>query len=141
MCWPVWECGCGCFSKCFSCWNASKWCFFIFKKIFLRSVHQNDPKHTKKLIFSNKNWFFWNAGWPAFPNMLIDLPLYSVEMHWIILSLSSSYISYSNKKIHIHLSHHMTLFSSSNMGYYIFLLTKILHLNIQESFWSFLFIQ
>jgi hypothetical protein len=27
------------------------------------------------------------------------------------------------------------------MGYYIFLLTKILHLNIQESFWSFLFIK
>jgi hypothetical protein len=26
--------------------------FFIFKKLFLRSAHQNDPKHTK-------NWFFW----------------------------------------------------------------------------------
>jgi hypothetical protein len=25
--------------------------FFIFKKVFLRSAHQNDPKHKKK-----KNW-------------------------------------------------------------------------------------
>jgi hypothetical protein len=28
--------------------------FFIFKKLFLRSGHQNDPKNTKKLIFSKK---------------------------------------------------------------------------------------
>jgi len=21
---PAWECGCDCFSKCFSCWNVSK---------------------------------------------------------------------------------------------------------------------
>jgi hypothetical protein len=25
--------------------------FFIKKKLFLRSAHQNDPKHTKKYIF------------------------------------------------------------------------------------------
>jgi hypothetical protein len=25
--------------------------FFIFKKLFLRSAHQNDPKHTKKIKF------------------------------------------------------------------------------------------
>ena len=43
----VWECGCGCFSKCFSCRNVLKWYFFIFKKLFLRSAHQNDPKHIK----------------------------------------------------------------------------------------------
>jgi hypothetical protein len=27
---PVWECGYGCFSKCFSLENASKWYLFIF---------------------------------------------------------------------------------------------------------------
>jgi hypothetical protein len=26
--------------------------FFIFLKLFLRSAYQNDPKHTKKFIFS-----------------------------------------------------------------------------------------
>jgi hypothetical protein len=25
--------------------------FFILKKLFLRSAHQNDPKHTKKINF------------------------------------------------------------------------------------------
>jgi len=29
--------------------------FFILKKLFLRSGHQNDPKNTKNLIFSKKN--------------------------------------------------------------------------------------
>jgi hypothetical protein len=29
----------------------------------LRSAHQNDPKHTKKLIFSKKNYFFWKRGY------------------------------------------------------------------------------
>ena len=28
--------------------------FFILKKLFLRSGHQNDPKNTKNLIFSKK---------------------------------------------------------------------------------------
>jgi len=28
--------------------------YFIFKKLFLRSVYQNDPKHIKKLIFKKK---------------------------------------------------------------------------------------
>jgi len=37
-----------------------KMMFFIFKKSFLRSAHQNDPKHTKKLIFSKNNFLiFW----------------------------------------------------------------------------------
>jgi len=31
--------------------------FFIFKKLFLRSAHQNNLKHTKKLIFNKKK--FW----------------------------------------------------------------------------------
>jgi len=31
--------------------------FFIFKKLFLRSAHQNDRKQTKKLIFNKKNIF------------------------------------------------------------------------------------
>jgi hypothetical protein len=30
--------------------------FFIFKKSFLRSAHQNDSKHKKKF------WFFWKRG-------------------------------------------------------------------------------
>jgi len=46
--------------------------FFIFKKLFLRSAHQNDPKHKKKLIFSKKKIeFFKNTSWPAFPNTLM----------------------------------------------------------------------
>jgi hypothetical protein len=36
--------------------------FFIFKKIFLRSTYQNDPKHTKKINF------FQNTGTTVFPN-------------------------------------------------------------------------
>jgi hypothetical protein len=36
--------------------------FFIFKKLFLRSAYQNDPKHTKKLKF------LWNTVQTAFPN-------------------------------------------------------------------------
>ena len=37
--------------------------FFIFKKLFLRSTHQNDPKYIKKLIFSKKINFFWKHGY------------------------------------------------------------------------------
>ena len=29
--------------------------FFYLKKLFLRSVHQNDPKYKKKLFFNKKN--------------------------------------------------------------------------------------
>jgi hypothetical protein len=42
--------------------------FFIFKKLFLRSAHQNDSKHTKKLIFNKKNNFFKNTDTTIFPN-------------------------------------------------------------------------
>jgi len=42
--------------------------FFIFKKLFLKSAHQNDSKHTKKNNFSKKNEFFRNAVCTAFPN-------------------------------------------------------------------------
>jgi hypothetical protein len=43
--------------------------FFLFlKKLFLRSAYQNDPKHTKKIIFSKKNKFFENTVCIAFPN-------------------------------------------------------------------------
>ena len=28
--------------------------FFIFKKLFLKSAYQNNPKQTKKLIFHKK---------------------------------------------------------------------------------------
>jgi hypothetical protein len=43
--------------------------FFIFLKLFLRSAHQNDPKHIKKLIFNKKKIkFFENTGWLIFPN-------------------------------------------------------------------------
>jgi hypothetical protein len=39
-----------------------KMMFFIFKKLFLRSTHQNDPKHIKKLIFHKKIYFFLKHG-------------------------------------------------------------------------------
>jgi hypothetical protein len=55
----VWEYGCGCFSKCFSCWNASKWCFFIFLKLFLRSTYQNNPKYIKILNYFKKKLNFF----------------------------------------------------------------------------------
>jgi hypothetical protein len=32
--------------------------FFIFKKLFLRLAHQNDPKHTKKINFYQKKFNF-----------------------------------------------------------------------------------
>jgi len=32
--------------------------FLFFKKLFFRSVYQNDPKHIKKLIFSKKFLIF-----------------------------------------------------------------------------------
>ena len=36
------------FQSVFSCRNASKWYFFLFfKKLFLKSAHQNDPKYKK----------------------------------------------------------------------------------------------
>jgi len=43
-----WEYDCGYFLKCFSLENTSKWYFFIFKKLFLISAHQNDLKTLKK---------------------------------------------------------------------------------------------
>jgi hypothetical protein len=43
--------------------------FFIFLKPFLRSAHQNDPKHKKKIILlQKKKEFVGNTGWPTFPN-------------------------------------------------------------------------
>jgi hypothetical protein len=32
--------------------------FLFFKKLFLRSAHQNDRKHIKKLIFNKKKLIF-----------------------------------------------------------------------------------
>jgi len=54
----IWKCSCGCFLKYFSFRNTSKWYFFIFLKLFLRSSHQNDPKHKKELIFSKNKLNF-----------------------------------------------------------------------------------
>jgi hypothetical protein len=43
--------------------------FLFFKKLFLKSAHQNDPKHTKKYFFTKKTFkFFGNTGITAFPN-------------------------------------------------------------------------
>jgi hypothetical protein len=45
--------------------------FIIFLKLFLRSAHQNDLKHTKKINFFKKIKkieFLWNAVCTAFPN-------------------------------------------------------------------------
>ena len=47
--------------------------FFIFLKLFLRSAHQNDPKHIKKLIFSQKKNFFENIICTTFPNTLVKV--------------------------------------------------------------------
>ena len=59
----VWKCGCCCFSNNFLCWNISKWCFFIFLKLFLRSACQNNPKYTKKFNFYKKKIkIFWERS-------------------------------------------------------------------------------
>jgi hypothetical protein len=50
----VWEYDCGCFSKYFLLGNASKYNFFIFKKLFLISAYQNDFK-TPQNINLKKN--------------------------------------------------------------------------------------
>jgi hypothetical protein len=52
----VWDCGSGGGLKCFSFRNVSKWSFFIFKKIFLTSAHQNDLKTKKKIILNRKKF-------------------------------------------------------------------------------------
>jgi hypothetical protein len=43
-------CGNGYGLKCFPLRKALKWCFFIFKKLFLRSAHQNNLKTYIKYI-------------------------------------------------------------------------------------------
>ena len=48
---PVWECGCGCFSKCFSCRNASKWYFFYFLKIIFEIITSKRSNTYKKINF------------------------------------------------------------------------------------------
>jgi hypothetical protein len=53
---PVWDCGSGGGLKCFSFRNVSKWSFFILKKIFLTSAHQNDLKTKKKFILNRKKF-------------------------------------------------------------------------------------
>jgi hypothetical protein len=50
----VWECGCGCFSKCFSLRKVCQQYFFIFLKLFLRSTHQDDLKTSKTYYFKAK---------------------------------------------------------------------------------------
>jgi hypothetical protein len=47
------------FQNNFSYRNASKWYFFIFLKLFLRSSHQNYQKHTKNKFLTN---FFFKYG-------------------------------------------------------------------------------
>jgi len=43
--------------------------FLFFKKSFVRSAHQNNSKHKKKLIFSKTKFnFFENTGTTTFPN-------------------------------------------------------------------------
>jgi len=59
----AWECGCGCFLKCFSCWNISKWCFFIFKKFIFKINASKRSKTYKKFDF------LWNTICTAFPNV------------------------------------------------------------------------
>jgi hypothetical protein len=49
--------------------------FFIFKKLVLRSMHQNDPKHKKILIFNRKNNlnFLKTRIDPRFQTLWIDM--------------------------------------------------------------------
>jgi len=51
------EYGCGCFSSVFYAEIYQNDVFLFFFKLFLRSAHQNDSKHIKKLIFSKKTKF------------------------------------------------------------------------------------
>ena len=95
----VWKCGCCCFSNNFLCWNISKWCFFIFKKLFLRSARQNNLKYTKKLIFYKKKLkFFKNAVYITFPYKKFILMKIKAPNFW---------------------SCHIILYPSSNVGQYV----------------------
>ena len=52
------ECVRDCFLKCFLLENTLKWYFFIFKKLFLISAHQNYLKIQKNInFFKNSNLF------------------------------------------------------------------------------------
>jgi hypothetical protein len=44
----VWECSCGYFLNCFLLKKIFKKYFFIFKKLFLTLLYQNDQKILKK---------------------------------------------------------------------------------------------
>ena len=64
-------CGCGYFSKYFFTWKYIKIIFFILKKLFLISTHQNDLKIKKILIWSKKNNFFQKRFWNAKTNRVL----------------------------------------------------------------------
>jgi hypothetical protein len=66
---PIWNCGSGGGSKCFSLKNASKLFFYFLKIIFYINVSKRS-KNTKKILILNKNkfQFFRNTGLTMFPN-------------------------------------------------------------------------
>jgi hypothetical protein len=53
----IWDYDCGWILKYFSCWNTLKWYFLFFKKLFLKLIYQNNPKHgltsvSKQAVFN-----------------------------------------------------------------------------------------
>jgi hypothetical protein len=61
----IWKCSCDCFSKYFSCWNASKWFFLFFKNYFLNQ-HIKIIQNIKKIIFNKKKLIFLKTRIPRF---------------------------------------------------------------------------
>jgi len=50
----VWQCGCGCFSNSFSCWNTCQWFFLFFKNYFWHQHIKTIQKVQTTLNFSKK---------------------------------------------------------------------------------------
>jgi hypothetical protein len=55
----VWQCGCGCFSNSFSCWNACQWFFYFLKIIFDISTSKRSKKYKLHLILTKKKNQIW----------------------------------------------------------------------------------
>jgi hypothetical protein len=50
----VWQCGCGCFSNSFSCWNTCQWFFLFFKNHFWHQHIKTIQKYKPHSILAKK---------------------------------------------------------------------------------------
>ena len=91
----VWGCGCCCFSKCFSCRNTSKWCFFYFLKIIFDISTLKWSKNTKIYSFKkrrskNSQILVWPQCQTGFKIVrvgawILTLNLHRIDSHIIVI--------------------------------------------------------